>query len=500
MASATATNGKGGRSADRPVVTRFAPSPTGFLHIGGARTALFNWLYARHHGGKALLRIEDTDRARSTDAAIDAILDGLDWLGLDYDEPPVFQSRRHERHAAVAKAMLAAGHAYKCFASAEELEVMRAEQRANKQPMRYDGRWRDRDPAEAPEGAPFVIRIKTPTEGETIIDDAVQGQVTVKNAEIDDYILLRSDGTPTYMLAVVVDDHDMGVTHVIRGDDHLNNAFRQLPIYRAMQAMEGGWEEPVYAHIPLIHGADGAKLSKRHGAMGVDAYRDELGLLPEAVSNYLLRLGWGHGDQEIFTREEAIALFDLPGVGKSASRFDFKKLANMNGLYMREADDTRLANLAAPRIAVLEPGFAIERNRDLLVRAMPALKARAKNLDELAAGSLFLFRQMPLALDEKARDLLSDDARCLLAGVAAKLKTEADWTSEALEASLKSMAEEFGLGLGKLAQPLRAALTGQATSPGIFDVLVLLGRDESLARIEAQAHGATARDDAIADN
>ncbi|MDR7103349.1 glutamate--tRNA ligase [Croceicoccus sp. BE223] len=492
MASGSATVGNGADGAGRQVVTRFAPSPTGFLHIGGARTALFNWLFARHHGGKALLRIEDTDKARSTDAAIDAIIDGLDWLGIDFDGEPVFQSRRADRHAEVAHKLLVGGHAYKCFATAEELEAMRAEQRANKKPLRYDGRWRDRDPAEAPEGAPYVVRLKTPTDGETTIEDAVQGAVTVRNVEIDDYILLRSDGTPTYMLAVVVDDHDMGVTHVIRGDDHLNNAFRQLPIYRAMQDIEGGWEEPVYAHIPLIHGADGAKLSKRHGAMGVDAYRDELGLLPEAVANYLLRLGWGHGDQEIFTRDEAVALFDLPAVGKSPSRFDFKKLANMNGLYMRDADDARLADLAAPRIAALVPQFDPVRHRDLLIAAMPSLKARAKNLDELAAGALFLFRGRPLPLDEKAAALLTDEARALLADIHAELNDAPQWLAEPLEERMKAMAEARELGLGKLAQPLRAALTGQATSPGIFDVLVLLGRDESLARIAAQASGVAA--------
>ncbi len=498
MASGSAAEGNGANDAHRPVVTRFAPSPTGFLHIGGARTALFNWLYARHFGGKALLRIEDTDRARSTQEAIDAILDGLNWLGFDYDEAPVFQSAQAERHAEVAHKLLDAGFAYKCFATAEELEAMRAEQRANKQPMRYDGRWRDRDPAEAPEGAPYVVRLKTPTSGETVIEDAVQGRVKVKNVEIDDYILLRSDGTPTYMLAVVVDDNDMGVTHVIRGDDHLNNAFRQLPIYKAMQEIEGGWEEPVYAHIPLIHGADGAKLSKRHGAMGVDAYRDELGLLPEAVVNYLLRLGWGHGDQEFFTIDEAIEVFDLPAVGKSASRFDFKKLANMNGQYIREADDARLAQLTAPRIAKLEPAFGADKHIALLTQAMPSLKARAKDLDELAAGALFLFRQRPLPMDEKAEKLLTEDARALLGKISEKLKAGSDWTSEQLETELKAMAEERELGLGKLAQPLRAALTGQATSPGIFDVLVLLGREESLARIDAQATDAAKADGAVA--
>ena len=466
-----------------PVVTRFAPSPTGFLHIGGARTALFNWLYARHHGGKALLRIEDTDKKRSTREAIDAILDGLDWLGLDFDEEPVFQSERAERHAEVAQQLLDAGHAYKCFATPEELEAMRAEQRANKQPMRYDGRWRDRDPSEAPEGAPFTVRIKTPTEGETSIEDAVQGRVTVRNEEIDDYIILRADGSPTYMLAVVVDDHDMGVTHVIRGDDHLNNAFRQLPIYHAMQAIEGGWQQPIYAHVPLIHGSDGAKMSKRHGSLGAEAYRDEHGILPEALFNYLLRLGWGHGDREEIAREEAIELFDLKGVGKSPSRFDMKKLENLNGYYIREADDARLAAICAPLIEQ-------EVNVELLAQAMPVLKVRAKSTHELADGAAFLFKQRPLDMTEKAAGLLNSEAREHLRVLSQRLKTENDWTIEALEATTKSLAEELELGLGKLAQPLRAALTGTTTSPGIFDVLVLLGRDEALARIDAQAAAA----------
>jgi glutamyl-tRNA synthetase len=467
-----------------PVVTRFAPSPTGFLHIGGARTALFNWLFARYHGGKVLLRIEDTDRKRSTQEAIDAILDGLDWLGLDFDDEVVFQSERGSRHVEVAEQLLTAGHAYKCYATPEELEQMRAAQRAAKEPLRYDGRWRDRDPSHAPLGAPFVIRLKTPDEGETVIEDAVQGRVTVANAELDDYVLLRADGTPTYMLAVVVDDHDMGVTHIIRGDDHLNNAFRQLPIIRAMNEIEGGWPNPVYAHIPLIHGADGAKLSKRHGATGVDAYRDELGILPEALFNYLLRLGWGHADQEEFTREEAAALFTLAGVGKSPSRFDLKKLHNLNGHYIRAADDARLAELVAPRIGAAAEG---PEALALLTQAMPVLKPRARDLDELADGAAFLFAQRPLALSEKAAALLDDDARALLARLSARLREEQVWTTEALEAGLKAFAEELGLGLGKLAQPLRAALTGQTTSPGIFDVLALLGRDESLARIDAQA-------------
>ncbi len=463
-----------------PFVTRFAPSPTGYLHIGGARTALFNWLYARHHGGRTLLRIEDTDQKRSTQDAIDKIIEGLDWLGLDFDDAPVFQSDRAERHAEVAHKLLEAGHAYKCFATPEELEQMRAEQRANKQPMRYDRRWRDRSESEAPDGAPFVIRLKVPTDGETTIHDAVQGEVTVKNAEIDDYVLLRADGTPTYMLAVVVDDHDMGVTHVIRGDDHLNNAFRQLPIIRAMDEIESGWPDPVYGHVPLIHGPDGAKMSKRHGAVGVEGYRDEEGVLPEALFNYLLRLGWGHGDREEITKSEAIELFDLDGVGKGPARFDIKKLQNLNGHYIREADDARLAKIVAARMDR-------QADLDLLTQAMPFLKTRAKSINELVEGAAFLFAERPLEMTDKAAGLLDDEARQRLAGLSEMLHVQNDWTSEALEATTKSYAEKLELGLGKLAQPMRAALTGTTTSPGIFDVLVLLGKEESLLRIDAQA-------------
>ena len=468
----------GAGQSDSGVVTRFAPSPTGFLHIGGARTALFNWLFARHHGGKFLLRIEDTDRARSTDAAIDAILDGLQWLGLDWDGDTVFQFARAERHAEIANQLLDSGHAYRCYATAAELEAMREAQRAAKQPMRYDGRWRDRDPSEAPEGAPFVIRLKAPQEGSVTIEDRVQGPVTVNNAELDDFILLRSDGTPTYMLSVVVDDHDMGITHVIRGDDHLNNAFRQLALIRAM-----GWKEPVYAHVPLIHGPDGAKLSKRHGAMGVDAYRDELGYLPEAVNNYLLRLGWGHGDAEIISREQAVAWFDLDAVGRSASRFDFKKLENLNGHYLREADDSRLAGIARPMIEA-KIGRSLDGSEQAtLVNAMTSLKPRAKSTLGLAEGALFLFERRPLILDEGAKALLEGDAAVLLESVSSALGGSSDWDETALETAVRQVAEDAGLGLGKVAQPLRAALTGRTTSPGIFDVLLLLGREESLARI-----------------
>ena len=470
---------------NKQVVTRFAPSPTGFLHIGGARTALFNWLFARHHGGKFLLRVEDTDRARSTEEAVAAIFDGLEWLGLGGDEPAVFQFERTPRHAEVANQLLAAGHAYKCFATPEELAELREQQRAAKQPMRYDGRWRDRDPGEAPAGAPYVIRIKAPREGETVIEDAVQGRVVVQNAELDDMILLRSDGTPTYMLAVVVDDHDMGVTHVIRGDDHLNNAFRQLAIIKAM-----GWEEPVYAHIPLIHGSDGAKLSKRHGALGVDAYRDDMGMLPEAVLNYLLRLGWGHGDEEIIPIDRAIELFDIAGVGRSPSRFDIKKLENLNGHYLREADDARLAALVASRLESRLDTQLNDGQRDILVQAMASLKPRAKTLNEIAEGAEFLFKSCPLDFDEKASALLDEPARALLTKTADALQSVPSWTVEAIEDVIRRVAEDAGLGLGKVAQPLRAALTGRTVSPGIFDVLFLLGKEESLERLTAAGHAA----------
>lgn len=468
----------GASTEHRPVVTRFAPSPTGYLHIGGARTALFNWLFARHHGGKFLLRIEDTDRARSTDAAIAAILDGMRWLGLDWDGDAVFQFARAARHAEVAHQLLDRGQAYRCYATPQELEALREHQRANRLPLRYDGRWRDRDPGDAPADAPFVIRLKAPRDGSVTIADRVQGNVTVANAELDDMILLRSDGTPTYMLAVVVDDHDMGVTHVIRGDDHLNNAFRQLALIRAMD-----WPEPVYAHVPLIHGSDGAKLSKRHGALGVDAYRDDMGMLPEAVCNYLLRLGWGHGDDEIISREQAVEWFSLDGIGRSPSRFDLKKLENLNGHYIREADDARLAALVVPLVERAVGRAADDPLRALILAAMPVAKPRAKSLHELAANVVFLGETRPLALHPDAAALVTGDARRLLAEVHAALAALGAWTAETLDAALRGVAEAHGLGLGKVAQPLRAALTGRTTSPGIFDVLLLLGREEALARI-----------------
>ena len=454
-----------------PVVTRFAPSPTGYLHIGGARTALFNWLFARHHGGKYLLRIEDTDKARSTQPAIDAILDGLEWLGISGDEAPYFQSQFEARHAEVAQQLIERGAAYRCYLTPEELQARREKAQAERRPFRIHSEWRDCTDA-PPEGAPFVVRLKAPREGETVIDDLVQGRVTVANEELDDFVILRSDGTPTYMLAVVVDDHDMGITHVIRGDDHLNNAFRQLVIIRAM-----GWPEPRYAHVPLIHGSDGAKLSKRHGALGVDAYRDEMGILPEALCNYLLRLGWGHGDEEIISRKQAIEWFDIDHVGKAPSRFDFKKLEHLNGHYIRSADDERLADLVIPKLQ--------DADRDLLVRAMPELKARAHDLNQLAEGAKFLFEKSPLQLDEAAAALVGP-ARALLRAAHDALSALDEWTHDALESAVREVADGQGVKLGKLAQPLRAALTGRTTSPGIFDVLALLGRGESLARIADQ--------------
>jgi glutamyl-tRNA synthetase len=459
------------------VVTRFAPSPTGFLHIGGARTALFNWLFARHHGGEFHLRIEDTDRARSTEPAIAAILDGMTWLNLNWDGEVVYQFSRAARHAEVAHALLAAGHAYRCYATPEELTALREEQRAARQPMRYDGRWRDR--TDWPNDADYVIRLKAPREGSVTIDDQVQGPVTVNNAELDDFVLLRSDGKPTYMLAVVVDDHDMGVTHVIRGDDHLNNAFRQLALIRAMQ-----WPEPVYAHIPLIHGADGAKLSKRHGALGVDAYRDELGLLPEAVENYLLRLGWGHGDAEIITREEAVQWFELAGVGRSPSRFDIKKLENLNGHYLRAADDGRLVALIAGRVAAALGRELTDSDTSLLQRTMPELKKRANNLNDLAASSLFYLRSRPIPMDEGAAKLLASATPGLLDRARARFAAQDDWTAAALEQVARELAESEAAKLGQIAQPLRAAVTGSAQSPGLFEVLEVLGRQEVLGRID----------------
>lgn len=468
-----------------PVITRFAPSPTGFLHIGGARTALFNWAFARHNGGKMLLRIEDTDRERSTEAAITAILDGLTWLGLGWDGEAVSQFARAERHRAVANELLQRGKAYYCYCSPQELEAMRARAEAEKRPVRYDGTWRDRDPKDAPEGVKPVIRFKAPQEGETVIHDHAQGRVVIPNKDLDDLIILRSDGNPTYNLSVVVDDHDMGVTHIIRGVDHLTNAARQTQIYLAM-----GWQVPDMTHVPLIHGPDGAKLSKRHGALGVEAYR-AMGYLPAALRNYLARLGWSHGDDEIFSTEQLVEWFSLDAIGKSAARFDFAKLENLNGHYIRHTPDAVLLKEFLAFLPHVEGGpdmlKALEGGRmAAFAKALPGLKERAKTLVELMTSAAFLFAVRPLALDDKARALLNDEGKAALRGVLPVLKAAADWQAPALEAAVKAHAEQAGLKLGKLAQPLRAALTGTSTSPGIFDVLEVLGRDEALARLADQ--------------
>lgn len=468
-----------------PVITRFAPSPTGYLHIGGARTALFNWLYARHHGGKMLLRIEDTDRARSTEDAIEAIIDGLTWLGLKPDEPPVFQHARADRHRHAAEALLASGNAYRCYCTPEELTEMRETARAEGRPPIYDGRWRDRPETDAPQGAPFAVRFKAPREGETVIEDMVQGRVTWANTELDDLVLLRSDGSPTYMLSVVVDDHDMAITHVIRGDDHLTNAARQAQIFDALS-----WERPRFAHIPLIHGPDGAKLSKRHGALGVEVYR-EMGYLPAAMRNYLVRLGWSHGDDEVFSTEQAIEWFDLDTVGRSASRFDFAKLESVNFEHMRSASDAELLSELEAFLPHIENGPQMlekldDELRSKLMFSMTGLKERAKTLNELADGAQFLFAQRPLAMNEKAEQLLTDEAKDTLAAAADSLEKATDWNVDAIEAVLRDFMESHDLKLGKVAQPLRAALTGAVVSPNIFEVIAVLGKDETLARIRDQ--------------
>ncbi len=468
-----------------PVITRFAPSPTGYLHIGGARTALFNWAYARHAGGTMLLRIEDTDRERSTAAAIDAILEGMTWLGLDWAGEATSQFGRAVRHREVAEQLIAQGKAYRCYCSPEDLEEMRARAEAEKRPIRYDGTWRDRDPSEAPAGVKPAIRFRAPQEGETAIDDQVQGRVVIPNKDLDDLIILRSDGNPTYNLSVVVDDHDMGVTHIIRGVDHLTNAARQMQIYLAM-----GWRVPVMSHIPLIHGPDGAKLSKRHGALGVEAYR-AMGYLPEAMRNYLARLGWSHGDDEIFSTGQLVEWFGLGAIGKSPARFDFAKLENLNGHYIRHTGDTQLFEHFLNFLPHVEGGREMlasidDTMRSRLLKAMPGLKDRARTLVELMAGARFLFLTRPFPLDDKARQIMADGGTEALAGLLPVLGSVDNWVAPDIEAAVKAHAEASGLKLGKLAQPLRAALTGTTVSPGIFDVLEVLGREEAVMRISDQ--------------
>jgi glutamyl-tRNA synthetase len=502
-------------------VVRFAPSPTGYLHIGGARTALFNWLYARGRGGKYLLRIEDTDRERNNPEAVAAILDGLTWLGLDWDGEPVSQFSRADRHREVAMALLESGQAYRCYMTPAEIDAMRKQAEAEKRPLTILSPWRDRDPSEAPAGASFAVRLKAPREGETVVDDHVQGRVVFQNKELDDLIILRSDGNPTYNLAVVVDDHDMGVTHVIRGVDHLTNAARQTQIYLGM-----GWSVPDWAHVPLIHGGDGAKLSKRHGAQGIEEYR-AMGYLPAALRNYLVRLGWSHGDDEIISTEQLVAWFDIDGINKSAARFDFKKLDDLNGHYLRSAPDADLLagiqgllphlDFAALRAIEIDPKAPVRSDIALareveaflpalsngseladlfkakgwnaLAAALPSLKERAKTLAELVGQALFIVAQRPLALDDKAKKLMDADAKAVIAALIPRLKASPDWTSEALEALVRTYAEDTGAKLGKVAQPLRSALTGRTVSPPVFDVMSVLGRDEALGRLADHAAG-----------
>jgi glutamyl-tRNA synthetase len=466
-----------------PVVTRFAPSPTGYLHIGGARTALFNWLFAKHHeiygdGGKFLLRIEDTDRVRSTQEAIDAIIEGLGWLGLDWDGDAISQYERRPRHQEVVQELLDKGMAYKCYCTPEELTEMRDTARAEGKKRMYDGTWRDRDPSEAPEGVAPAIRLRAPLEGSTVIEDLVQGRVEIENEQLDDMVLLRGDGNPTYMLAVVVDDFDMGITHVIRGDDHLVNAFRQAQLFNAM-----GWDLPEFAHIPLIHGPDGAKLSKRHGALGVEAYRD-MGYLPEALRNYLLRLSWSHGDDEIISTEQAIEWFGLDAVGKGAARFDFAKLESLNGQYMRKKDDARLTDLVMTHLRENHDSALAENAAERIKSGMSGLKERAKNINELAESALFYVLPRPLSYNEKASALLNEDAKAHLLGLKNGLAQLEDWSEDNLQTAAKEFAEANDLKLGKVAQPLRAALTGTNVSPSIFEVMAVLGREESLARLD----------------
>ncbi|WP_420587003.1 glutamate--tRNA ligase [Ruegeria sp.] len=462
------------------VVTRFAPSPTGFLHIGGARTALFNWLYARGRGGKFLLRIEDTDRERSTPEATAAILQGMAWLGLDHDGDVISQFEGAARHAEVAHQLLAEGKAYKCFATQDEIAAFREQAKAEGKSTLFRSPWRDADPSTHPD-APFVIRIKAPQDGATVIRDQVQGDVTIRNDQLDDMILLRSDGTPVYMLAVVVDDHDMGVTHVIRGDDHLNNAARQMMIYEAM-----GWDVPVWAHIPLIHGPDGKKLSKRHGALGAQEYQ-AMGYPAAGMRNYLARLGWSHGDDEFFTDEQAKEWFDLGGIGKSPARFDLKKLENLCGQHIAIADDAALRQEIQAYLAAAELPALTETQSGDLERAMYCLKDRARTFPELLEKAHFALASRPIEPDEKATKALQTASDGILNELTPHVQN-ASWTRNELEEALNTFAEEKGIKFGKLAGPLRAALAGRAVTPSVFDMMLVLGRDETLARLSDAAN------------
>lgn len=459
------------------VVTRFAPSPTGFLHIGGARTALFNWLFARNQGGKFLLRIEDTDRARSTPEATEAIFAGLKWLGLDWDDEPVSQFSRIDRHAEVVQEMLKNGTAYKCYSSKEEIDAFREAARKEGRAPIFQSPWRDKAASEAPTDMPYSVRLKAPREGKTTIEDQVQGKVTWKNDTLDDLILLRSDGTPTYMLAVVVDDYDMGVTHIIRGDDHLTNAARQSHIYNAM-----GWDVPIFAHIPLIHGPDGAKLSKRHGALGVEAYRD-MGFLSSAMCNYLARLGWSHGDEDFFTIEQAIEWFSLDKVGKSPARFDMKKLEFLSGQHIRSTNNEALLQEVEQFVAAQNVTSLLKDKKDQLLAGMDGIKERAKTIPQLLEIAHYILGERPFEPDEKAGHHLDTVSRGMLNRLTSRLRN-ASWSLENLENEVREFSETEGLKLGKVAQPLRVALTGRTISPSVFEMMTLLGKDESIARLE----------------
>ncbi len=466
-----------------PIVTRFAPSPTGYLHIGGARTALFNWLFARGRGGKFLLRIEDTDRARSTPEATEAIFAGLRWLGLDWDGEAISQFDRADRHADVARQMLANGTAYKCFSTQDEIQAFRDAARAEGRSTLFQSPWRDADPASHPD-APFVIRLRAPRDGVTVTRDAVQGDVTVRNDQLDDMVLLRGDGTPTYMLAVVVDDHDMGVTHVIRGDDHLNNAARQAQIYTAM-----GWDLPVWAHIPLIHGEDGKKLSKRHGAVGVEEYA-KLGYPAAAMRNYLTRLGWSHGDDEFFSDAQARDWFNLEGIGRSPARLDLKKLENLSSQHIAVLPDAELVAQIGTYLAAIGADPLSQVQQDNLTRAMYCLKERARSFPELLEKAYFVLGQRPFDPDEKAAKALDAVSRGILSELTPHLQN-ASWTRADLEALIAAQAEAHGVKMGKLAQPLRAALAGRTVTPSVFDMMLVIGRDETIARLKDASHGAT---------
>ena len=459
------------------VVTRFAPSPTGFLHLGGARTALFNWLFAKRYGGKFLLRIEDTDRVRSTDDAITQILNGLKWLGIEWDGDPILQHSRANRHREVVSFLMDSGRAYKCYCTASELEEMREKARKQGNPVRYDGTWRDKDPQDAPPGISPVVRFKALIEGETIIDDGVQGKISISNKQVDDMVLLRADGSPTYMLSVVVDDHDMGITDAIRGDDHLTNTARQTQLFKAL-----AWETPKFSHIPLIHGSDGSKLSKRHGSVELGFY-EKMGILPEAMCNYLLRLGWSHGDDELISQEQAIKWFSLDGIGKSPSRFDLDKLINMNGHYIRSSDHSKILDECYRLLCLKWGKEAVDENKDKFIYLRSELIQKSNTIIQIIESIDFIFEKTPISYDDKALKILTNEAKILLNKIANEFLECKDWSEEHIEEIVRSFVKKENIKLGNIAQPIRSALTGTNTSPGIFSIIFVLGRSEVIKRI-----------------